>query len=167
MISKLSKVEIINYVTYFKCSDRFNCSKPYEASLFTCEGEWMHEDCGQLENSKHQNYGCKHVDGEKYEYFECINRMDKARILFDFNNPPVPSNRTQTPRNYNEILNFDENFIYCGQRNISYDEFVEIKKWNATEKCFLGNLQNITLRQLWNDLLTDFSFNYSYKFGEL
>ena len=93
--------------------------------------------------------------------------MDKARILFAFNNPPVPSNRTQSPRNYNEILNFDENFIYCGQRNISYDEFVENKFWNGSEKCLLGNLQKITLRQLWNDLLTDFSFNYSFKFDEL
>ena len=147
-------------------SSRFNCSKPYEESSFVCEDEWNHEDCGQLENSKYKNYGCKHVDSEKYEYFECINRMDKSSILFDFKNPPVPTNRTRNAPNFNQILDFDENFIYCGTRNISYEEFAENKKWNASEKCLLNNHQTVNLQVLWNQLLTDFSLNYSSKFDE-
>ena len=92
--------------------------------------------------------------------------MDKASILFDFKNPPVPTNRTQNAPNFNQILDSDENFIYCGTRNISYEEFAENKKWNASEKCFLNNHQTVNLQVLWNQLLTDFSFNYSSKFDE-
>ena len=132
-----------------------------------CKEEWHKEDCGQLDNSKYQNYGCKDTNSESYEYFECLNRMDKANILFDFNSPPVPANKTRNARNYNQILDFDENYIYCQQRIISYEEFADNKKWNASEKCYLKDGRTVDLQTLWIDLLTDFSFKHTSKIGEL
>ena len=93
--------------------------------------------------------------------------MDKGNILFAFNNPPVPANKTRNARNYNEILDFDENFIYCQQRIIAYEEFADNKKWNASEKCYLKDNGTIDLQTLWIELLTDFSFKHTSKIGEL
>ena len=61
-------------------------------------------DCGQLQDSKYQNYGCQSENSKTLDFFECSNRNDKADILFK--NPPVPKQKTFKAANYNEVLEF-------------------------------------------------------------
>ena len=119
--------------------------------------------CGQLKESKYQNYGCQ-LENPSKNYFECTNRNDKSDILFK--NPPVPEEKGSQAVNYNEVLNFNNNSFMCGQQEISWADF-ETKQSNGSEKCQLKNGKNVTLSKLWRDLKTDYSFKMSPKLTEL
>ena len=123
------------------------------------------KDCGQLQGSKYQNYGCQREDSKTYDYFECSNRNDKVDILFK--NPPVPKQKTFKAVNYNEVLNFNDKSFFCGQQKISWADFKTKKKSHGNEKCILKNGENVTLSRLWIDLKTDFSFQMSPKLTDI
>ena len=91
--------------------------------------------------------------------------MDKVDILFK--NPPVPLKKTRQNYNYNEILNFDEQFIYCDSKNVSYESLKLVKKGNHRLRCPLKNGKSISIGDIWNDLKTDFSFKMSPKLDKL
>ena len=84
-----------------------DCSEPDDK--YKCEDNLFYKDCDQMSDAAYENYSCSDGESESMEYFDCPNRMDKARILFQ--DPPVPTKRTQEGTNYNQILNFDEDFI--------------------------------------------------------
>ena len=122
-----------------------------------------YKDCGQIQDSKYQNFGCQSENSKTSDYFLCTNRNDKADILFQ--NPPVPKQKSYQAVNYNEVLNFNNQSFFCGQQEISWAEFGD--HWNSNEKCLLKNGENMTLSDLWLDLKTDYSFNMSHKLTEL
>ena len=147
---------------FFSHSDLRNCADPKKT--VNCTENWLRKDCGQLQDSKFQNYGCQLDDGKTGDYFECSNRNDKVDILFK--NPPVPpKQKTFQVVNYNEVLNFTNNSFFCGQQEISWDDFGDHLKSN--EKCLLKNGKNVTIIQLWVHLMTDFSFEMSPKLTKL
>ena len=77
----------------------------------------------------------------------------------------MPKNKTFQAVNYNEVLNFTNNSFICGQHEISWADFKQ--HWNNYEKCLLKNGENVTLSRLWNNLMTDYSFEMSPKLTEL
>ena len=123
------------------------------------------KDCGQLQDSKYQNYGCHDEYSKTKDYFECSNRNDKVDILFK--NPPVPKQKSFQAVNYNEVLNFNNKSFICGQQKISWDDFETRKNSHGNEKCLLKNGENVKLSQLWIDLKMDYSFEMSPKLNEL
>ena len=121
------------------------------------------KDCGQLQDSKFQNYGCQRENSQTFDYFVCSNRKDKEEILFE--NPPVPKQKSEQARNFNEVLNFTDQGFICGQREISWADFRQ--HWYSTEKCLLKNGENMTLSDLDTYLRTDYSFKMSPKLNDL
>jgi len=130
----------------------------------TCEQNWGYEDCGQVENAKYQNYGCKLKDSETFEYFSCGNRMGKVNILF--NKPPVPTKKAFQGINYNQLLDYNSTHIFCGERRISYEDFSDLYR-NSKDICQLKLNKSVTLSYLETNLLTDFSFEFSDTLDEL
>ena len=61
--------------------------------------------------------------------------------------------------NFNEVLNFTEEKIICGQREIPWNDFGQ--HWNSNEKCLLKNGENMTIVELWFILIQDYSFEMS------
>ena len=78
---------------------------------------------------------------------------------------PISKRIRRKGTNYNQVLNFDEDEIFCGDRNISYPDLINIYKINATE-CRLKTGKSIQLSELVPDLLSDYSFKYSNKIEE-
>ena len=148
--------------TFFSSeSDLLTCADPQKT--VNCTENWGYKDCGQIKDSKFQNYGCQHVSSQTSDHFECNNRKDKEEIIFK--NPPVPKEKSSQARNFNEVLNFtDEGFI-CGQREISWADFRQHQYSN--ENCLLKNGENMTITQLWGNLMTDYSFKMSPKLNDL
>ena len=142
---------------FFSQSDVLTCADPIKT--VNCAENWGYKDCGQLHNSKYQNFGCHQENSKTKDYFECSNRNDKADILFK--NPPVPKQKTFQAVNYNEVLNFNNNSFFCGQQEISWADFKTKKKIHGSEKCLLKNEESVTLSKLWIDLKTDYSFKMS------
>ena len=142
--------------------DITDCSQPKEN--FRCKDNWNYEDCGQLKDTKYKNYGCKHVESEDFEFFSCTNRMDKENVLFS--KPPLSTKRSRKSKNYNLLLNFDENTIYCGKHNFTYAEFEHVYSKNPTDLCTLKEGKRISLEFLFLYLLNDYSFNMSTKMDE-
>ena len=92
-------------------SDLSFCSKP-----INCEENLFYENCGQVENARYLNHGCKVIDAYTYEFFDCANRNDKRQIMFE--NPPFPTKAAYYYYKgilFNKVLSFDENHIYCGK----------------------------------------------------
>ena len=123
-----------------------------------------------MKNAKYKNYGCKYLNAELLGWFECANRLDKSDVLFEY--PPVQrtgrgQEESREDINMNKILIFDEEYIYCGERNISYEEFYNVSHLYMNETCHLKNDMQLTLMDIWRQLLTDFSFNMSSKIDEL
>ena len=145
----------------FSESDVLTCANPKKT--VNCAENGFFKDCGQLQDSKFQNYGCQREDSKTYDYFECSNRNDKVDILFK--NPPVPKQKSYQAVNYNEVLNFNNQSFFCGQQEISWADFH--KHWFSNEKCLLKNGENVTLSDLDTDLRTDYSFKMSPKLTEL
>ena len=135
-------------------SDLLHCSHQNE---FNCTENWHRENCGQLEtNPKYQNFGCKFEFSEELDNVECSNRVDKRELLFK--KAPVITGRTYESRNFNRLLSFDDNYIYCGHRNVSFQEFDELTRAYPNENCILKDGKMISLESLWSNLITDFSF---------
>ena len=130
---------------FFSQSDKHTCADPQKTAK--CAESWM-VDCGQLQDSKFQNYGCQLENSKSRDFFACANRNDKADILFK--NPPVPKQKSFKAVNYNEVLNFTDKSFICGQQDISWADFVD--HWNSNEKCNLKNGENVTLFKLWTSL---------------
>ena len=120
-------------------------------------------------DAAYKNYGCKFLDSEVSDNFFCANRMDKADVLFD--KPPILTQKKYMQNsndiNVNLVLNFDEEGIYCGGRNISYEAFKDAAEMYRDEICVLNNHMHLTIYDIWTGLLTDFSFNMSAKLDEL
>ena len=146
---------------FFSKSDVLTCADPNKT--VNCAENWACKDCGQLHNSKYQNFGCQRENSKTADYFYCSNRNDKVDILFK--NPPVPKQKSYQAVNYNEVLNFNNQSFFCGQQEISWADFGD--HWNSNEKCLLKNGENMTLSDLWHDLKTDFSFEMSPNLTEL
>ena len=145
----------------FRCSD--------EKKKPNCTANWGFESCGQMKDAKYKTYGCKYLNAELLGWFECANRMDKSGVLFDY--PPVQRNKegqeSREGLNLNQVLIFDEENIYCGGRNISYEDLSEVVHLHKYEECRLKNNMHLSLWYIWGQLLTDFSFNMSSKMDEL
>ena len=133
------------------CSSPKNCSQNFDQ-----------EDCGQIPGALYKNYGCKSIKSATFDYFNCANRNDKDETLL-FGVPPVPTKKAWQAINYNKLLNFDENQIYCGTRNVSYENFEDLYYKYGEENCQLKNNDSVKMSQLNIDLTTDFSFLQSPK----
>ena len=148
---------------FFSQSDLDNCADPQKT--VNCSENYFHKDCGQLKDSKFQNYGCQQEDSKTRDYFECSNRNDKEDILFK--NPPVPKQKSFQAPNFNEVLNFTEEKIICGQREIPWNYFMQHVYYYGNENCLLKNGENMTISQLWSNLIQDYSFKMSPKLNDL
>ena len=146
---------------FFSHSDLRNCADPKKT--VNCTENWLRKDCGQLQDSKFQNYGCQLDDGKTGDYFECSNRNDKVDILFK--NPPVPKQKSWQAVNYNEVVNFNNQSFFCGQQEISWVNFSQ--HWYSNENCLLKNGENVTISKLSLSLMTDYSFKMSPRLTEL
>ena len=146
---------------FFSESDLLTCADPNKT--VNCTENWKGKDCGQLQDSKFQNYGCQSEESKTGDFFECTNRNDKVDILFK--NPPVPKEKSSQGVNYNDVLNFNNKSFFCGQQNISWVNFSQ--HWYSNENCLLKNGENVTLSQLSASLLTDYSFKMSPRLTEL
>ena len=67
----------------------------------------------------------------------------------------------------NTALSFDENYIYCGAYNFTYEDLKQIKEMHGEEDCTLLDETTLHIRDLWDLLLTDFSFFHTEKIGHL
>ena len=142
---------------FFSQSDLLTCADPQKT--VNCTDNWYMKDCGQLKDSKFQNYGCQVENSQTFDYFVCSNRKDKEEILFK--NPPVPKQKSRQAWNFNEVLNFTDQGFICGQREISWADFRTTKKRHGSENCLLKNGENMTIGQLWVELIQDYSFEMS------
>lgn len=135
------------------------CSSP-DANPWDCKSQWDSEDCGQMPNAKFTNYGCKHVNSEAFDHFECANRKDKENILF--NRPTVPTKTTKQAINYNIVLDYNETHINCGStKSFEYKEFDDVRKENdGQDRCQLLDGRSVNLQILWVELLQDYSFEF-------
>ena len=141
---------------FFSQSDLDTCADPQKT--VNCAENWMWKDCGELQDSKFQNYGCQLEDSKTRDYFLCSNRNDKEDILFK--NPPVTKQKSYQAPNFNEVLNFTDKKIICGQLEILWDDFRQ-HAFYGNENCLLKNGENITISELWGNLIQDYSFKMS------
>ena len=105
------------------------------------------------------------MTGDTGNYFICSNRNDKKKVLFE--SPPISVKKTRRPTNYNTELLFDNDYIYCGKYNFTYDNFFQIKQDHGTEDCDLADGGKVPIGKLWSDLILDFSFNMTKKMNDL
>ena len=91
--------------------------------------------------------------------------MDKKEILFK--DPPVPRDTAYEPVNYNQVLNFTDVVIHCGDFDIPWPALKEMAERDNYKKCLLTSGRNTSLLILWQDLKVDFSFKMSPKLTEL
>ena len=138
------------------------CSKP---NGINCAENFKFDDCEQLENTKFKNYGCKHIVAYESDTFECINRSDKRDVLFE--SPPISIKKTRKTRNYNTELLHDDFYIYCGEFNFTYEDFYQVSQLHGQEECEIADGTRYDIVELWQDLLTNFSFNMTKKINEL
>ena len=139
-------------------SDLLLCANP---KAINCTQNWSEIDCGQLDNAKYRNIGCKLDFSRELDNFECSNRNDKKELLFKM--APVQSEKTFQARNFNELLSFDQTYIYCGSFNFTFEEFYDTARKFAFEECNLTDGTKIRMESLWANLATDFSFKRNDK----
>ena len=121
--------------------------------------------CEQLTDSNFKNYGCERTSDYGNVFFECPNRMDKKKVLFE--SPPISVKKaTRNSINFNTELLFDDDYIYCGKYNFTYEDFYQVRQDHGMEDCDLANGKRIKIDNLWQDLLKDFSFNMTNKMNE-
>ena len=122
--------------------------------------------CEQLTDSNFKNYGCERPSIYDNTFFECSNRMDKKKVLFE--SPPISVKKaTQNGINFNTELSFDDDYIYCGKYNFTYEDFNQVRQNHGTDNCYMADGRQITIGDLWASLLTDFSFNMTKKMNKL
>ena len=90
--------------------------------------------------------------------------MDKREILFE--SPPTFVKKTRNLTNYNTELLFDDDYIYCGKYNFTYEDFYQVRQDHGMEDCDLAN-GNKSISVIFADLLRDFSFNMTKKMNDL
>ena len=146
---------------FFSFSDLLLCPNP---DGIYCE-QHSYEACKQIKNANFNNYGCRSPNSYETSYFECTNRMDKKDFLFNI--PPIPKMNDLRAIVYNDVLSFDDSYIYCGKFNFSYEDFYFVRNHYGSEECQLINGQTIQIIRLWIDLITDFSFKMTKKMNEL
>ena len=140
----------------FSSSDLSLCAK---LNGINCTENYSYEDCEQLRNTNFKNYGCKYNSHVyKTDYFECSNRNDKKYVLFE--SPPIYVKKiSKKGINYNTELLFDENSIYCGKYNFTYEDFYQVLQDHGMEYCDIADGRKVPIGGLWHDLLIDFSFS--------
>ena len=84
-----------------------------------------------------------------------------------FKAPPVFKDKPVGATLFNDALNFDESFIYCGKFNFSYEDFYEVRNQYGQENCILKNQEKIRIQKLWAQLTTDFSFQWTQKINSI
>ena len=150
------------YLGIFACRGTANCKDKSDLAQCTkeinCEEQTdgAFQSCGQVPGATYQNYGCKSPDSSTRPYFDCMNRVDKIETLFK--RPIVISKKKREATNYNVLLEYDDEFVYCGSRNISFDQLVAVTKKNPYEPCQLKSGNTVPLIRLENFVLTQFSF---------
>ena len=105
------------------------------------------------------------MTGDTGNYFICSNRNDKKKVLFK--SPPFSVKETRSAPNYNTVLLFDDDYIYCGKYNFTYDDFYQIKQDHGMEDCDLADGRKEPIGELWSHLIKDFSFNMTKKMNDL
>ena len=80
---------------------------------------------------------------------------------------PSVSVKKSTTINYNTELVFDEDYIYCGKYNFTYEDFNQVRQDHGMEDCDLVDGTKEAIGDLWFYLLKDFSFNMTKKMNEL
>ena len=75
--------------------------------------------------------------------------------------------KTRSSKNYNTKLLFDDDYIYCGKYNFTYDDFYQIQQDHGMEDCDLVDGRKVPIGELWFNLLRDFSFNMTKKMNDL
>ena len=146
---------------FYSLSDLSLCSKRNEIN---CGENWDTKDCGQLEHAKFKNYGCTYGTNYAHDYFECSNRMDQKEHLFG--RPPVLKNYGGAS-NLNDILNFDNTTIYCGQLNITYEDLFDVNAEHGNEFCKLTDGSDIRIQDVLIYVWFDFSFMMTEKINDL
>ena len=121
--------------------------------------------CEQLTDSNFKNYGCERPSIYDNSFFECSNRMDKKKVLFE--SPPISVKKaTQNGINFNTELLFDDYYIYCGN-NFTYEDFNQVRQNHGTDNCYMADGRQITIGNIWDSLLRNFSFKMTKKMNEL
>ena len=150
-------------------SDLEHCASPsrgVQCSDSYYEYIWVYKGCDQVPGAIHQNYGCHYIASENSDYFECTNRMDKSGILF--NTPPGARILNPEAINYNrELIHFDKYQVFCGSKNISYTAMLDALYSGDDERCLLKSGKSVYVSSLFEDLLLDYSFQFSSTIGEL
>ena len=122
--------------------------------------------CEQLTDSNFKNYGCERPSIYDNSFFECSNRMDKKKVLFE--SPPISVKKaTKNSINFNTELLFDDDYIYCGKYNFTYEDFKQVKLNHGNDMCDMADGRKIAIGDVWASLLTNFSFNMTKKMNEL
>ena len=122
--------------------------------------------CEQLTDSNFKNYGCERPSIYDNTFFECSNRMDKKKVLFE--SPPISVKKaTKNGINFNTELSFDDDYIYCGKYNFTYEDFNQVRQNHGTDNCYMADGRQITIGDIWTSLLTNFSFNMTKKMNKL
>ena len=154
-------IRFLKYTSSFSFSDLSRCLKP-----INCEENVLFESCEQLDNAKFQNHGCKFIDVYSSDVLYCTNRVDISQDLFE--NPPLPKKVYYSKGIlFNSVLSFDENHIYCGEYNFTYEDLNEIREMHGQDDCTLLDGSTLAIWELWEQLLIDFSFKGTEKIGVL
>lgn len=152
------------YLGIFACRGTPNCKDKSDLAQCTkeinCEEETdgAFQSCGQVPGATYQNSGCKKPESSTLAYFDCMNRMDKIETLFT--RPIAFAKKKREVTNYNVLLEYDDEFVYCGSRNISFAQLSYVTAKSPNEPCQLKNGKSLPLGKLY-ELLTDFSFEKS------
>ena len=148
---------------YSSASDLSNCGQP--SPELKCNENIDYKFCEQLESAKYHNYQCQGIFFGTKEFFGCLNRSDKKDVLFS--QIPVPKKRTNEGQNFNLLLNFDEERIFCGTFNVTYEKMYEMYIVNEDEYCSFLSGDVVQFYQMYYNLLLDYSFQMSNKIDEL
>ena len=134
-----------------QCTKGINCEE---------QSDGLFQSCGQVPGATYQNFGCKSPSTfSTLPYFDCMNRMDKVETLFK--RPIVFAKKKREVTNYNVLLEYDDEFVYCGSRNISFDQLVAVTEKSPYEPCQLKSGNTVPLGKLSEAILMQFSFEKS------
>ena len=133
-----------------QCTKGINCEE---------QSDGLYQSCGQVPGATYQNSGCKTIYSSTYAMFFCVNRMDKVDTLFK--RPIDFAKKKREVTNYNVLLEYDDEFVYCGSRNISFDQLVAVTEKSPYEPCQLKSGNTVPLGKLSEAILRQFSFEKS------
>ena len=90
--------------------------------------------------------------------------MDKIDTLFT--QPLVAKKSSEEAVDFNKWLIYDEEKIYCGNTNFTYEDLFEVFYADSYEKCLLRNGVVLFMEQIFYGLMLNFSFKMSNKIDE-